>query len=97
MEATAMEKKSFVHPREMENDELKAIAELAGISGGYLLLAAKYGYRRVSPELAMRLEQVTGGRIQKWMLRPDVWAPPADYIFPQVKRYKKKRRITVSK
>jgi DNA-binding transcriptional regulator YdaS (Cro superfamily) len=81
---------THVNPREMSNDELKSIAELAGISSGYMLLAGKYGYRRFSPELSIKIEHVTGGRIQKWMLRPDVWAPPSDYKFPKVRRYRKR-------
>lgn len=83
------------HPIEMSIEECHSIADRVPCGRHYFLLAGKYGVRRFSPEKAMRIEQVTGGRIQKWMLRPDIWAPPPDYVFPSQRRYKRHRKITI--
>jgi hypothetical protein len=83
------------HPIELTNEECFAIADQVPCGRHYFLLASKYGVRRFSPEKAMRVEQVTGGKIQKWMLRPDIWAPPPEYVFPSQRRYRKHKKITI--
>jgi hypothetical protein len=87
----------WVHPIDMSIEECHSIADRVPCGRHYFLLAAKYGVRRFSPEKCMRIEQVTGGRIQKWMLRPDIWAPPPDYVFPSQRRYRKRIKIDIVK
>ena len=38
-----------------------------------LQLAARQDGRAAAPELAVRIEQATGGQVKRWDLRPDDW------------------------
>jgi len=32
--------------------------------------------KRVSAEMAVKIDSATKGRVARWMLRPDLWDPP---------------------
>lgn len=46
---------------------------LSGTTRGHLRQIA-YGNRQASPEVAARLESITGGQVTRKQLRPDDWA-----------------------
>jgi DNA-binding transcriptional regulator YdaS (Cro superfamily) len=48
-------------------------AELERSTVYVLQLAARQDGRAAAPELAVRIEQVTGGAVMRWDLRPDDW------------------------
>ncbi len=51
------------------------LAVAAGCSQNAIWHAKRAG--RVSPKMAVRIEEATNGKIARWMLRPDLWpAPP---------------------
>lgn len=53
---------------------ITAFAAQAGISVIYLMqLAARQDGREAGPELAVRIEQETGGAVRRWDLRPSDW------------------------
>lgn len=47
-------------------------AKNIGVSKSMITLLIQ-GKRRVSPALAKKIEQATGGKVPKYELRPDVW------------------------
>lgn len=54
----------------LKPDGLKQIASLCDCSVGHLRNCA-YGSRQVSPQLAMKLEIVSGGKIKRQQMRDD--------------------------
>lgn len=59
--------------------KISEIAREAGTSLGYLRVC-RYGQRRLSAEIAMRLEKASGGEILARELRPDLpWPCHASY------------------
>ena len=54
-------------------DELSTIARRAGTTLGYLRDQVANGHRKPSPELAMRLAEMSNGRLTLAELRPDLW------------------------
>jgi DNA-binding transcriptional regulator YdaS (Cro superfamily) len=51
------------------------LGEACGVSQNAIWAAKRRG--RVSAELAVALESATGGLIERWRLRPDLWEQPA--------------------
>ncbi|TFV71694.1 hypothetical protein E4K64_25540 [Bradyrhizobium frederickii] len=51
-----------------------ALARAAGYSQNAIWQANKKG--RMTPEMAIRIEQATKGDVPRWQARPDVFSPP---------------------
>ena len=59
------------------NSESK-LAAAAGCSQVAINKAKKA--KRVSAEMAVRIEQATDGKIPRWRLRPDLWPQPEERV-----------------
>ena len=69
-----MNLKSYI--MSLSNSELQDIATAAGTKPVYLKQIAN-GHRQPSPQLALKLSNVTNGLLRLTEMRPDVF--PADY------------------
>lgn len=54
------------------------LAASLGLSAAYLWqLASGWDERKPSPQLALRIEEATGGDVTRHDLRPDIFGPPS--------------------
>lgn len=58
-----------------DDEERERVALEAGTTVAYLWQLAGQ-HRAPSPGLCKRLENATGGRIPRYILRPDIWTEP---------------------
>jgi DNA-binding transcriptional regulator YdaS (Cro superfamily) len=52
-------------------------ANAVGVSPSYISMI-KSGKRKCSPAFAMRVDDITNGKVSKQELRPDIWPPSTD-------------------
>lgn len=52
------------------------LAKLVGVRSQSAISRALLGEARLTAELAVAVEAATEGRVPRWELRPDLWAPP---------------------
>jgi len=63
-------------PSYLEEHEARELAAALGVNPS-LISQWKIGYRRISPETAIRIERATNGDITRADLRPDIFGPPS--------------------